>query len=209
MRISHSEFGAARHDPAAWLRAKQTPVVGGRRLGYAQAVKLAIYKFHSSQGDRSSTLNHFDQMATRHFRNAAKITEARLQLDAYIEWAHDAGVIVADHRIRLNLALHGDIALGGEVSRIDIGPNGYRAVLLSGRAVGGWKQELRMPLIQVAVADRYDRTADEVSVAIQMLDGGGLDEASYSQKDRNSAFDNAVDLAKQLHRLQSRPGFKP
>ena len=126
IRISHSELAAAQQDFAAWWRAKQAPTAGGRRLGYAQAVKLAIYKYHSLQANRSASLAHFDQLVSARLTNAQRIAQARLQLQAYIDWVEDSGVIVADHRVRLNLPLDGEVVLGGEISRIDMIPTGYR-----------------------------------------------------------------------------------
>ena len=164
IRISHSELAAAQQDFAAWWRLKQAPATEGRRLGYAQAVKLAIYKYHSLQSNRGASLAHFDQLVAARLTNAQRIAQARLQLHAYIDWAERSAVIVADHRVRLNLPLERDVVLGGEVSRIDLEPKGYRAVLLMARVPARWQQESRMPLIQLAVAYKYQRSPDDVSV---------------------------------------------
>lgn len=203
-RISHTELSAAQQDFAGWWRAKQMPASGGRRLGYAQAVKLAVYKFHLLQGDRVAALAHFDQLVARSLTNARKIADARLQLEAYIDWAARSGVIVADHRIRLNLPLDADVALGGEVSRIDVGPGGYRAVLLGARLPSRWKEETRMPLIQLAVANKYDRSPDDITIAVQLLDGTHLDEIGFDAGERDEAFAAAVALAKRVKRALSR-----
>jgi hypothetical protein len=203
MRISHTELGAAQQDFAGWWRTKQSPAGAGPRFGYAQAVKLAVYKFHL-HGDKAASLAHFDQLVARRFTNAKRISDARLQLEAYIEWIEQSNVMVADHRVRLNLPLEGDVALGGEVSRVDIARRGYRAVLLGPRFHLRWKQETRMPLIQLAVAHKYDRSADDVTVAVQLLDGTGLDETSFNPDERNEALAAAVTLAKRVRRMAAR-----
>jgi hypothetical protein len=204
IRISHVELAAAQQDFAAWWRTKQAPATGGRRLGYAQAVKLAIYKYHSLQANGPASLAHFDQLVSARLTNAQRIAQARLQLQAYIDWVEDSGVIVADHRVRLNLPLDGEVALGGEVSRIDMIPTGYRAVLLMARAPARWKQELRMPLIQLAVANRYDRPATDVRVAVQLLDGNGLDEGAFPTGVRDDALRSAIATAQQVRRMLGR-----
>ena len=204
IRISHTELAAAQQDFAAWWRAKQAPATGGRRLGYAQAVKLAIYKYHSLQANAPAALAHFDQLVSARLTNAQRIAQARLQLQAYIDWVEDSGLIVADHRVRLNLALDGEVALGGEISRIDMIPTGYRAVLLMARAPARWKQELRMPLIQLAVANRYDRPAGDVRVAVQLLDGNGLDEGAFPTGVRDDALRSAIATAQQVRRMLGR-----
>lgn len=203
-RISHTELSAAQQDFASWWRAKQTPRSRGRRLGYAQAVKLAAYKFHLLQGDRSASLAHFDQLVARRLTNPKKIADARLQLEAYIDWVGRSGVIVADHRVRLNLPLDADVALGGEVSRIDIGRRGYRAVLLGARFPSRWKEETRMPLIQLGVANKYDRSPDDITIAVQLLDGTRLEEISFGVGERDEALTAAVALAKRVRRALSR-----
>ena len=206
IRISHSELAAAQQDFATWWRAKQAPTTGGRRLGYAQVVKLAIYKYHSLQGNRQGSLAHFDQLVSTRLTNVQRIAQARLQLQAYIDWVEHSGVIVADHRVRLNLPLEGEVALGGEISRIDMIPTGYRAVLLMARAPARWRQELRMPLIQLAVASRYDRPAADVKVAVQLLDGNGLDEGAFPTDVRDDALRSAVATAQQVKRALARRG---
>lgn len=204
IRISHSELSVAQQDFATWWRQKQAPATAGRRLGYAQAVKLAIYKYHSLQSNRAASLAHFDQLVAARLTNAQRIAQARLQLQAYIDWTERSGVIVADHRVRLNLALEPDVVLGGEVSRIDLEPSGYRAVLLMARVPARWQQESRMPLIQLAIADRYQRSPDDVGVAVQLLDGTALNEATFAAPARETAFASAVAVARQVRRVTTR-----
>jgi hypothetical protein len=205
-RISHSELSVAQQDFAAWWRLKQAPATAGRRLGYAQAVKLAIYKYHSTQSNRDASLAHFDQLVTARLTNAQRIAQARLQLQAYMEWTEGSGVIVADHRVRISLALEGDVVLGGEVSRIDLEPKGYRAVLLMAQVPARWRQEPRMPLIQLAIADKYQRSPDEVSVAVQLLDGTALTEAAFAANARDAATASAIAIARQIVRASRRSG---
>lgn len=205
-RISHSELAAAQQNFAAWWRLKQAPATAGRRLGYAHAIKLAIYKYHSMQSDRAASLAHFDQLVAARLTNVQRIAQARLQLQAYIDWTEHSDVIVADHRVRLNLALDVDVVLGGEVSRIDVESNGYRAVLLMARVPARWQQESRMPLIQVAIADKYQRSPDDVSVAVQLLDGTALNEATFAARAREAAFASAVAVARQVRRVTRRRG---
>jgi hypothetical protein len=206
IRISHAEFADAQRDFAGWWRLKQAPPPAGRSLGYAQAVKLAIYKYHSLQSNRSASLAHFDQLVAARLTNAQRIAQARLQLQAYIEWAEHSGVVVADHRVRLNLTLEVDVVLGGEVSRIDLEPSGYRAVLLMARVPARWQQETRMPLIQLAVADKYQRSPNDVSVGVQLLDGTALTVANFEADARNAALESAVAIARQVRRATTRRG---
>lgn len=203
-RISHFEIGLAQRDFTTWWRARQAPGPSGRRLGYAQAVKLSLYRFHRQNGDRQAALAHFDQLVARRLTNAKKIADARLRLEAYLDWVTQAGVLVADHRVRIALPLSPQVVLGGEVSRLDVTSGGYRAVLLGDRTSPRWRTETRMPLIQLAVGLKYDRPADDVTVAVQLIDGTGLEEASYGSSERERARVGAVAVARRIARQLSR-----
>jgi hypothetical protein len=63
--------------------------------------------------------------------------------------------------------------------RLDVLPSGYRALLL-GQYSRGWENQLRMPLLQGAVARRYGRPIDHIAVGVQHLDGSGLIAKQYS-----------------------------
>ncbi len=95
-------------------------------------------------------------------------------------------MIVADSKVRINLDVGGFLVLGGEISRLDITDPGYRAVIL-GDIPAGWRQHLRLPLIQRAVAMKYGRPVLEIAVAMQNLDGTGLDSLSFSESETSQA----------------------
>lgn len=203
-RISHTEFSDAQRDFTNWWRSKQAPTTVGRSFGYGQAVKLAIYRFHKLDGDRSRSLAHFDQLVTGRLRDARKIAQARLQLEAYLDWHRRSGVVVADHRIRLNLPLGDGVALGGEVSRIDVEGRRYRAVLLTATPSRTWRTETRMPLIQLAVAHKYERANTDIDVAVQRLDGSDLEVMTFSRQDLQTSMDAAADIAHRIQKLLRR-----
>ena len=91
----------------------------------------------------------------------------------------------------LNLG-HG-LILGGIVPRVDVIPQGYRAILLE-EIPPRWKEELRMPLIQRSLARTYSRPEDEFVVGIQELDASDLAVTSYSKID----IDHAEQIGQQL-----------
>lgn len=51
------------------------------------------------------------------------------------------------------------------------------------------------------IARRYDRDPEEVSVAVQLLDGGGLDEATFDATDRDDAFAAATARGRRVRRM--------
>jgi hypothetical protein len=203
-RISHAEFSAAQQDFTRWWQAKQSPPASGRRLGYAQVVKLSIYRFHKEQGNRDVALAHFDQLVAGRLTNAQKIYRARLQLESYADWHEGSGVIVADHRVRLSLPLGNDVMFGGEISRVDVVGTRYRGVLLMSPISRNWQQETRMRLIQLAVARKYERQEEDVSVAVQLLDGNDLNEVTFDSGQLGTALEGANRIAERIRRALRR-----
>lgn len=99
------------------------------------------------------------------------------------------------------------IILGGEVSRVDVDvtSGGYRAVQL-GTPRAGWRSELRMPLIQPGIADRYQREAAEVRVGFQHLDGSNLSLVSFSEAELQAAERGAREVAQRVAAELARQG---
>lgn len=99
-----------------------------------------------------------------------------------------------DQRFRMRYELGPGLILGGNVGRIDLIPQGYRAVLLE-TVSSNWDQALRMPLIQRGVADAYGRPEEEFWVAAQDLNGSNLQLYKYSTEEIDAAVLAARDLA--------------
>jgi len=89
------------------------------------------------------------------------------------------------------------------VGRVDITTNGYRAVLL-GAAPEDWKNQLRMPLIQLAVASMYNRPANQTEVGFQNLDGSKLTTTLYSRSQIERAGRKFEALGRAIRRLERR-----
>lgn len=64
---------------------------------------------------------------------------------------------------------------------------GYRAILFEAIAPA-WKKQLRMPLIQVAIAEKYGRPASEIKVGFQDLNSNLVSEGQYSTTERGAAI---------------------
>jgi hypothetical protein len=131
---------------------------------------------------------HLADLIRRHFTDPERIHQVQADLAAYIGWHHRSGVIVADTRIRLAYSVNGYLDMGGLVSRLDITRRGYDGLLL-GVASPTWRDELRMPLIQDAVAQRYARPVTDVSVGVQQLDGTNLATHTFSLPEIAAARD--------------------
>jgi hypothetical protein len=190
LRISVAELEVCAQDVAGWVRAKLNPAGGGPRLGYAGAVKLGIYSFHKS-GNETAARAHLRDLLDR-FQGSFQKAAAEQEFESYLRWYTAQQPIVASHRVRLGLALGSGIILGGEVSRVDVDltSGGYRAVQLGAPR--------RMPLIQLGIADKYQREAAEVRVGFQHLDGSNLSLVSFSEAELQAAGRGARGIAQQV-----------
>lgn len=205
MRISHTELVDCQSNTSKWVAKKlySTEVI---RPGYAGATKLSIYKYHKT-GSAEEARQHLKTLLMR-FNDISKKLDAEGKLDDYMAWCVQENVIVTNWRERISLDLGNGISLGGEVSRIDLDLNtgGYRAVLL-GNYCETWQGELRMPLIQRAVAYLLQRSETEVSLGVQNLNGSELLTTTFNTTEidtaENTARAVAVKVADEIRRLQT------
>jgi hypothetical protein len=79
-------------------------------------------------------------------------------------------------------------------------PNGYRGVLL-GVPPRGWRDQLRMPLLQRALCIHYARPVEEIEVGIQEPDGSGLNVTRFSPKRMREAEREFLALGEEIKRL--------
>jgi hypothetical protein len=195
MKLSHTELEEAKADPIKWVRKKKTG--GGVRIGgYNTIVKNNIYKYHNAARENAEEVrsNILQQLTKRNFRDASKTQLAMGKFNAYVDWYLASGTVVFDTRHRLNYTVVEDIVFSGLICRLDIVPEGYRAILLNDVSAT-WQQELRMPLIQRAVALATKRPESETVVGVQNLNGSNLQTTSYSSSDIDRAETTFVNLS--------------
>ena len=154
MRLSHSQLESCRADPRRWVREQAAAGPGFARFGYNRALKFAIYRFHRSN-DAIDAQRHLEYLM-RNFASTERKLQCQNRLNAYIQWANNVSLVVADTRITLDLDLGSGTTLGGEISRLDVEPSGdYRIVLLD-TPEPNWRSSLRLPLIQVGISRQFD-----------------------------------------------------
>jgi hypothetical protein len=181
MNISHTQLDECRANPRSWVQAKAGPSPFFA-FGYNQALLHAIHRYHRSNGNAPDATQYLEDTIDRNFKDGARADQIRDWLQAYIRWHERSAVVVADSKFRVKLSLGVLLELRGEMHRLDVLPGGYRALLL-GPYPRGWQNQLRMPLLQRAVAMRYGRPIDDVSVGVQHLDGSGLAVNLYSRNE--------------------------
>lgn len=185
MKISHKDLESCRVSPSSWVTSKQASGRFGR-MGYGQALRYAICEFHK-QDDVKAGAAKLDGYVAKNFKNEKKIEQLYERLDQYAQWFATAGIISAEANVLLNFPLNSEWRLGGYVSRVDLTESGYRAILFEVPSAS-WKLQLRMPLIQQAIAERYGRPAKEVRIGLQNLEGNNLLDTRFGAETRKSAL---------------------
>jgi hypothetical protein len=209
MRISHAEVEDCISNPRRWIAQKIGPSVGGPRTGYDGATKLAIYKFHATSRLLDAQ-QHLDQLLLRlRLTNPIQADRARDNLNSYVDWVMMESPAVSNWKLRLDLDLSSGWTLGGEVSRVDVdlSSGGYRGILIGNRP-NNWRSQVRMPLIQRALAARLQRPETEILVGFQKIDGSALEVASFPRMILDDAENTARELARRLsEEMQRQSGF--
>ncbi len=202
LKIGHKELAAARRDVRQWVTARLTPGSRGPRSSYASITREGVFRYHAT-GDlaaaRADVRRRLDR--EKRFKSLARKEEAEDQLIEYAAWCEREGLIVADCRVTVDFPLGNGIALGGQLSRVDVMPatGQYRGVLL-GPIPSDWPDGLRFPLLQRAVASMYQRDEADVLIGVQELTGEGLSVRSVPQPALDSAEAAARGLAEEIAR---------
>ena len=167
-------------------------------MGYNRALLLSIYNYHRTR-QASIARQYLHEIIQRHeFKDLARIGDVEIAFEAYVLWCETENLAVADSHILIRFG-SGFLTLVGEVSRVDVTAEYYRAVLL-GPFTPDWQRQLRMPLIQKAVSEKFARPIEEVAVAVQQLDGSNLQVRSYSKALLTRSERRFVQLSQQMQR---------
>lgn len=185
MKISHIDLDHCMKQPRQWFRDQSAPKVG-MSFGYDRALRNAIAVWHKTDLANEARRRLQDLIVRHGFKNKPRVDEIEVCLDLYIKWCEATKVKTADSMIRISLDLGGYLQLGGIVSRVDVTTRGYRGVLLGVKQMG-WKEQLRMPLLQKALSVKYVRPMESIEVGVQDLDGSSLQTKSYSSAEFKAA----------------------
>lgn len=198
MRISHTKLESCLASPRTWYRASLAAEAHPYLMGYERVLRLSIFHFHKSSGPAAR--DYMAEMIRKHnLRNVSRINEIEITLDRYVRWATKERLKVADTKVNIAHQM-GFLELRGEIGRVDVTSTGYRAVLL-GKVPGDWEQQLRMPLIQVAVALMYGRPQDKTEVGFQELDASNLATRLYSERQIQKAQRKFMALGRIVRRI--------
>ncbi len=133
----------------------------------------------------------------QYLKSASRIQDVTDQIASYYAWYSQEQPAVADSFFNVQFAATKFLTLTGQVGRVDITEAGHIGVLL-GAYDDAWNQELRMPLLQAALSERYGFFGGNTSIGVQRLDGGGLQGRVYTEEEVNSAIREFSALAQRV-----------
>lgn len=198
MRISHTQLESCLANPRGWYRSSLAAEPHPYLMGYERVLRLSIFHFHHTSG--VAARDYLARMIRRHnLKNVSRIRQIEIELERYITWATQDRLKVADTKVNIAYEL-GFFELRGEISRVDVTDSGYRAVLL-GKVPQEWEKQLRMPLLQVAVAQMYARPQDKTEVGFQELDASNLAVRLYSDVEIQRAQRKFMALGRIVRRI--------
>jgi hypothetical protein len=184
MRISHTDLEVCVRNPRQWYASTIAAPTHGYKMGYERVLRLSVFHFHKTTAEAAR--DYLTDMIKKHqLKNTTRVSEIENGLEAYIKWTISERLKVAGTHVRISLAL-GFLELRGEIGRVDVTDSGYRGVLLS-EAVPNWQAQLRMPLIQAAIASLYGRPTERTEVGFQELDGSNLQTVIYASRQITTA----------------------
>jgi hypothetical protein len=200
MRISHTQLESCLANPLAWYLSSLAAEPHPYLMGYDRVLRLSIFRFHGTSDVEAR--DYMARMIRRHnLSNVSRIEEAEISLNRYITWATHERLKVADTGVNIVYRL-GFLELRGEIGRVDVTDSGYRAVLL-GKAPQDWERQLRMPLIQAAIAQMYGRPQEKTEVGFQRLDASKLVTKLYSELEIQKARRKFMALGRMVHRIST------
>ena len=187
-------------NPRQWYTSTSSAASHPYKMSYSRALQLAILQYHRvSQRVAQQYLDNL--IKKHHFKDVRRVTKMESDLLSYIRWATSERVKMVDFKVNMSLP-SGFLELRGEIGRVDITATGYRAVLF-GRPAANWQQQLRMPLIQVAIGQMYGRPTEDVAVGFQELDGSNLQTIIFTAAQTTSAQRRFRALGETLRKLST------
>ena len=195
MRISHRELEACLNDPDLWVKEQVSGSTRYFRFGYNRLLVFAIHLYHRTGSLQLAFEYMNEQFESNDLTDKERRAQALRRLASYAAWIEDTATVVSDSLFRISLDLGHELTLGGEISRLDLVPGGYRAVVV-GEIPPSWDSELRTPLIQKAVALHFQRPLEEYEVAFHDLDSQTIVRRRFTPEEVSVAERAAEGLAR-------------
>jgi hypothetical protein len=202
-RLPLRDLEEALRNPVEYRRKLQQPVENSYGPTYFGALRDAISTFHKTNGNLMQAKAYLVARLAR-FVDTMRCAEIVEQFEWYTEEYISRGWLTFETRLRVVIQLppraSAHLFCSGEVNRVDIVPTGgYAAWLMRSRGPEDWVSELRMPLVQGAIAQKIlQAPAGEVRVGIYSFKERFVDLCCYSQNEVDQAYADLDDLLRRM-----------
>lgn len=180
MKIRHRDLESVRSDPTRFHRLRG----GGPPYGPATVLYQSIMYLHNNRDDIAEARDHFRRVCASNGFPPEKSKLYEDRLNRYYEAYMATDGRVACVGLNLNYRSAGGNYLAGQIHRVDLvrePPPCYRALIIASEAFP-WANELRWPMIQLAVSVSLRCAVGEVSVGAYFHDTGQHELTTYSQE---------------------------
>lgn len=168
------------------------------RPTFFSALRDAVFRYHRS-GNKEKALEYLIERISA-FKSDSKKQDVIAQFAWYIESFAKSGFVCVGTKVKINIAANDTLDLFGEVSRVDMNlSRGYAAWLLQNKKPGNWIGELRMPIIQKAVANIYGVTAQFVTMGVYFFNEMEVEQYCFSDGEITEALTRISILANDLN----------
>lgn len=196
-KISLTELEEVRRDPKGFKKNKDDGTTFRGNKSVFQTLKRSIYEYHKNT-DPVAAMSYLEE-GLESFKNRAPCKKAVEDLQWYIAEHQKRGwaTILRKYNITIPLSTHyfDSLKITGEISRIDMHPNGaYAAWLFSKGSSGNWQNELRMPIIQNAVGVDLAAAPEQVHVGVYFFEDHIVDIHCFSNSEIRRAHLELEDL---------------
>ena len=196
------ELDEADADPTGYRARLYGPPRQAQGSVYYNALRNAIFNFHKPRWNAAQAERYLEERPAG-APNAARRAEALAHFHWYLEQYRALGWPTALTRLNLSIPLPPwaptDLSLSGQVARVDFAPSGGYAgwIFVSGTA-RGWRQGLRMPLVQEALAQEMNVTTDEITVGIYAFRDRTVEHTSFTENEVAAAHTSLEVLLQRL-----------
>jgi hypothetical protein len=190
-------------DPVGYRAKLYSPPRQAQGSIYFNTLRNTIFNFHKPQWIAAQAESYLQD----HLAGAANVSRTAEVLDQFrwyvreyetLGWTKFLTRLTVD--ISLSACAPADLAISGQIARVDLVPSGGYAgwILLSGDG-RGWRQELRMPLSQEALARKMNVPINEIIVGVYAFRSRSVEHMSYSATEVREAHSSLERIVQRLH----------
>lgn len=203
LRLPLRELEDALKNPIVYRRKMEETSNGEFWPSYFGALRDATGKYHKWNGDAVRAIAYLEKRLER-FSDQKRRADTIDHFMWYVDEYSNRGWPMFQTRLNVEVSLPvwapANLICSGQVSRLDIVPTGgYAAWLMRIREPEGWFNELRMPLLQGALACNVLQVpVNEISIGIYSFEERFVALRCFTQSEISQAHAILGDLFRQM-----------